>query len=279
MFKALETINLKPAPFEFYSTASSWTDEQTSKQMLNFHLNEDVSLSSRNKKRIKRSVRWIGSRFKVSTNTSILDFGCGPGQYTNHFAKRKAAVTGVDFSQKSIAFAKDAAVLQGLEINYIHQNYLDFTTTQKFDLITMIMFDFCTLSPAQRKSLIKKFKTMLSPGGAVLLNVYSFNEFDQREESTSYEINLLNGFWSPEKYHGFLNTFKYPDEKIVLDKYTIVGEKRVRQVYNWLQYFTPSSLGAEFEEEGFTIVEVFSDVTGAAYTPESSEFVVVAKNI
>lgn len=277
LFRALEAINSRPAPFQFYTAAELWTDEHTSKQMLDFHLNGDVDISSRNTQFIKRSVKWICSRFKISTNTSVIDFGCGPGLYTNRFAKKKADVTGVDFSARAIAYAKDAAVLQGLEVSYIHQNYLDFETTRKFDLITMIMCDFCALGPAQRSSLLNKFHSILNPGGSLLLDVYSLNEFEKREESTAYEINLLNGFWSPERYHGFLNTFKYPDEKVILDKYTIIGEKRVRQVFNWLQYFTPSSLGAEFYEGGFTIAEVYSDATGTEYRPDSPEFVVIAK--
>ena len=277
MFNALETINSRPYPFEYYTAEELWTNEHTSKKMLEFHLDEKEDISSRNKKFIDRSAKWICSHFRVGKQTSIIDFGCGPGLYASRFAKKKADVTGVDFSKRSIAFAKDAATLKGLEITYIHKNYLDFTTEKKFDLITMIMCDFCALSPGQRIALLNKFNTMLKPNGAVLLDVYSLNAFEQRQESATYEINLLNGFWSPEKYHGFLNTFKYSQEKVVLDKYTIIEEQKVRQVYNWLQYFSPNSLGAEFETADLTITELYSDVAGTKYNPETSEFVVVAK--
>ncbi len=49
---------------------------------------------------------------------------------------------------------------------------------------------------------------------------YSLNAFEHREETVSYEENLLNGFWSPGKYYGFQTTFKYDDVSVVLDKYT-----------------------------------------------------------
>jgi len=48
----------------------------------------------------------------------------------------------------------------------------------------------------------------MEPGGSVLLDVYSLTAFEQREETAMVEANLLNGFWSPNKYYGFLNTFK-----------------------------------------------------------------------
>jgi hypothetical protein len=90
------------------------------------------------------------------------------------------------------------------------------------------MCDFCALSPVQRKNMLAKFFNFLEPGGSVLLDVYSLSAFKQRKETALYEANLLDGFWSPNKYYGFLNTFKYERNKMVLDKYTIVEADHVR---------------------------------------------------
>jgi hypothetical protein len=92
----------------------------------------------------------------------------------------------------------------------------------------------------------------------------------------NYGVDLLNGFWSPNKYYGFQNTFKYEEEKVVLDKYTIVESERTRTVYNWLQYFASEDLEREFVEAGFTIEGFYSDVAGTKYDRESSEFAVIA---
>ena len=277
MFEELEEINSRPEPFQFYTAANLWTDKHTSREMLEFHLNESVDLSSRNKKFIERSVEWIVSHFGVEEGTKIVDFGCGPGLYTTLLAERKADVTGIDFSERSVRHARDVATQKGLNINYIHQNYLEFETEKRFDLITMIMCDFCALSPAQREVMLSKFLRILEPGGSVLLDVYSLNAFKQREEVATYQCNLLDGFWSPGKYYGFLNTFKYEKEKVVLDKYTIIEKSRMRTVYNWLQYFSGESLGTEFEKSGLKIEGYYSDVAGATFSPESMEFAIVAK--
>jgi len=141
----------------------------------------------------------------------------------------------------------------------------------------MIMCDFCALSPTQRKEILAKFHKILKPTGSVLLDVYSLASFQQREETAIYEPNLLNGFWAPNKYYGFLNTFKYDKEKVVLDQYTIIESERNRTVYNWLQYFAPEDLEREFTECGFCIEEFYSDVAGNPYDPQSSIFAVVAK--
>lgn len=277
MFEELERINERPEPFQFYTASDLWTDEHTSAQMLSCHLNEAIDLSSRNAPFINRSVEWIASRFNIGKDTKIADFGCGPGLYATSLAKRQANVTGIDFSRRSIEYAREVAASEQLNINYVTQNYLDFETEDRFDLVLMIMCDFCALSPTQRRGILSKFFKILKPGGSVILDVYSLAALDQRVEATTYEVNLLNGFWSPNKYYGFLNTFKYDEEKVVLDKYTIVESDRTRAVFNWLQYFAPEELEREFVEGGFSIEALYSDVAGTPYDRNSGEFAVIAK--
>jgi len=164
-----------------------------------------------------------------------------------------------------------------LNINYALTNYLDFETPDQFDLILMIMCDYCALSPEQRKLMLSKYSSQLKTGGSVLLDVYSLEGFNKRKESAKYEFNQLNGFWSPQDYYCFVNTFKYEKEKVILEKYTIIEESRRRVVYNWLQYFSLESLKKEFEEMGFQVAEVYSNVAGDPITPDSVEFAIVAR--
>jgi hypothetical protein len=141
------------------------------------------------------------------------------------------------------------------------------------------MCDYCALSPEQRKELLQIFYKLLKPDGTVLLDVYSLYGFKQKKESATYELNQLNGFWSPEDYYCFVNTFKYEQEKVILDKYTIIEKNRIRIVYNWLQYFSQKSLKTEFEENKFIIEKVYSDVTGSEYDSENVEMAIVAKKV
>jgi SAM-dependent methyltransferase len=279
MFEELERINERPEPFQFYTASDLWTHEHTSKQMLSFHLDETVDVSSRNAQFINRSVEWIASEFNISRDFKIADFGCGPGLYAAPLAKRGANVTGIDFSGRSIDYAKEIAAREQLNITYVKQNYLKFETEDRFDLVLMVMCDFCALSPTQRKGILSKFHRSLKPGGSVLLDVYSLSAFEQKEEVATYEVNLLNGFWSANKYYGFLNTFKYDEEKVSVDKYTIIELDRTRQVYNWLQYFGPENLEREFIESGLSIKGLYSDVAGTSYERKSSEFAVIANRV
>ena len=135
MFKELESINERPKPFQFYTASDLWNDEHTSKQMLSFHLNEAIDVSSRNAEFITRSVDRIAAEFNIGRGYKIADFGCGPGLYAARLAKRGANVTGIDFSGSSIEYAKDIAAREQLNISYVNQNYLEFETEDQFDLV------------------------------------------------------------------------------------------------------------------------------------------------
>ena len=63
IYEMFKKINTRPLPFEFYTAEELWTDEYTSKKMLEYHLNDSIDLSSRNIEFIERSVDWIVSYF------------------------------------------------------------------------------------------------------------------------------------------------------------------------------------------------------------------------
>lgn len=276
MYAQLKEINKKPKAFEFYTADALWADEYRSKQMLKYHLDPEIDVASRNKQFIERSVEWIVANFSVNDKTKLCDFGCAVGFYTSALAKTGAEVTGIDFSKSSIEYAEKTARKEALSIRYVHQNYLDYQTGEKYDLITMIMCDFCALSPLQRKHLLDKFRMLLNDGGAVLLDVYALAGYRNREENATYEHNQLNHFWSANDYYGFLNTFKYEEEKVVLDKYTIIEKQEKYVIYNWLQYYSIEMLKTEFEASGLTINAIYDDVAGSAYSGNHTEFAVMA---
>jgi cyclopropane fatty-acyl-phospholipid synthase-like methyltransferase len=276
MFQELEKINQRPAPFEFYTAGDLWTDEHTSKQMLRHHLDESSDVASRRGMFIERSAEWIASRFRVSSDTNICDFGCGPGLYTMRLARHGAQVTGIDFSPRSIRYAEQRAAKEGLSVRYVHQNYLDFETDERYDLITMITCDFCALSPAQRRRMLDKWQRFLKPGGHVLLDAYLPAAFEGREETARYALYPDGGFWSPNLYYEFVNSYTYEQEQVTLEKFTLVEADRVRTVYNWLAYFQPDQLKGDFGACGLEVAELYADVAGSPFDPGAREFAVVA---
>ena len=277
LFAVLESVVERPQPFSVYTARELWTDEHTSEQMLAYHLNGDIDVSSRRTNFIDESTRWLTEHFQLSESSRLIDFGCGPGLYTSRLARDGANVVGIDFSSRSIEYAKACANRDRLDVTYVEADYLDYQPEGRFDLVTMIMCDFCALSPAQRGKMLAKFEGLLSKRGRIVLDVYSLRGFAEKKEGLICEKNQLNGFWSAQPYFGFAASFKYHDENVSLDKYTIVERGRLRQIFNWLQYFTPESLNREARAVGLQVDEFYGDVAGKPFDAEATEFAVVIK--
>ncbi|MEO1192193.1 MAG: class I SAM-dependent methyltransferase [Pseudomonadota bacterium] len=278
MFAELEEINSRPAVFERYTAEALWADAYRAQQMLRFHLDGCLDVSSRKTECIVEASQWIIDNFGLGPSKAVCDFGCGPGLYTARLAQSGARVAGIDFSLTAIAYARRQAQRSGQAIDYVHANYLQYSWQERFDLITLIMCDFCALSPAQRRHLLAIWHDCLSDDGAILLDVYSMTAFAAREERCFYEKNQLDHFWHPEDYYAFVNTFIYQEECVVLDSYSIFPEQGTAEtVYNWLQYFSPEALAKELQEAGFEVERLLQDVAGRPYSEQHAEFAVVAR--
>jgi hypothetical protein len=110
-----------------------------------------------------------------------------------------------------------------------------------------------------------------------VLDAYLLNAFDRKEEGASYELYPVNNFWSPEKCYSFLNSFKYDDVKVTLDKYTLIEKNRTRRIFNWLQYYSQESIACEFAKNGLKIEKYLANVAGDEFEADGDEFAVIAK--
>jgi SAM-dependent methyltransferase len=275
LFAELQNIGRRPAPFEFYTAPVLWTEPHRASQMLSYHLNGELDLASRRTAFIERSAAWMCRRFELGPGKSVIDFGCGPGLYARRLAASGAQVTGVDFSSRSLEFARE----NDASTDYVCANYLEFESAQRFDLVMMIMCDFCALGPEQRAKLLATFRSLLRPGGVLLFDVYSMAAYEARVESVSFAPKLLDGFWSSEPYFGFCHCFKYDEQAVVLDKYTIIEAERRYEVYNWLQSFSPQSLARELDAAGLRVAELLGNVAGDPYDEASTEFAVLVEAV
>jgi len=124
VFRELRAINERPAVFSRMTIAALWTDPYISEQMLRFHLDGSVAISSGTTESIDASARWMREAFHLADHSRVLDLGCGPGLYVNRLARAGIDVTGIDFSSRSIAYAREAAARDDLRVTYVNEDYL-----------------------------------------------------------------------------------------------------------------------------------------------------------
>lgn len=245
-----------------------WDDEHISLQMLNAHLDPNFEGASRKLDFIDKSVDWIRLILPPQKYLSVLDIGCGPGLYTERYANKGYVTTGVDFSRRSINYARASAKKKGLSIEYFYQNYLDLSLGREFDFATMIYCDFGALSTRERAQLLKVIYRHLKPGGRFLLDVFSLSQLENFHESQTWEICPEGGFWSPEKHISLNRASRYPNN-ITLRQTLVITDEKVSNYYLWDTYFSKSTLEEEVLDSGFRICEYWGDVAGSKYNDKS----------
>lgn len=98
--------------------------------------------------RVDSTINYLEHRGLLQENYSIVDIGCGPGQFAAAFAKKVRRVVGLDFSEKMVAHGMELLQREGLTNATLHT--CDFQTLdiekegykEAFDIV------FSSLTPA-----------------------------------------------------------------------------------------------------------------------------------
>jgi SAM-dependent methyltransferase len=255
---------------ELYQETSTpfWDDEYISKQMLKAHLDPEFDGASRKLAFIKKSANWIADTVPPKGYPLLLDLGCGPGMYGELFARAGYQVTGVDFSSRSIDYAKKSAAEKKLNIDYFYQNYLSLELNRRFDFAVMIYCDYGALSTEKRKIVLKQVYEHLKPGGKFLFDVFSLNEYNAFQEKQIWEVQERNGFWREDGYVELKRCCKYP-QHVTLEQYIIISKAEASSYYLWNTFYNEETLLKEVEESGFKECGIYSDVSGTPWNNES----------
>lgn len=261
-------LQQKPAPFT-PGEALFWDDPHISLQMLEAHLNPEIDAASRRPETIERSVQWLIKSLPLHTGDPIVDLGCGPGLYAARFARAGLPVTAIDYSRRSIDYARNDAWENGLNIQYRCQNYLEWEEENLYRAAFLIYGDFCTIGPEQRSRLLKNIQRALQTGGKFVLDVSTGKHRVKHGNKCTWRA-LETGFWKPGPHVVLEDGFDYPEQAIWLDQYTVIEADGKVSVYrNWFQDYTPESITAELTCGGFEVESLWGDLTGTPYTPDS----------
>ena len=231
--------------------AVMWTDDHISRQLLGLHLNEHVDLASRKPGTIKKTVDWILSHTH-KTELDILDLGCGPGLYAEILARKGHRVTGVDFSENSINYARQAAGEKNLDITYLCKDYTKLNLPEDhFDLALLVFTDFGPLLPRARQQLLAIIKKVLKPGGLFVFDVLNDRDLESKLTPKTWEISGP-GFWSDSPYLALTESFLYKEEKVILYQHIIVDETGKIKTYRfWHHFFSQSDLRKTLDQFDF----------------------------
>ncbi len=274
----LVDLQARPEPFA-PGEPLFWDDPHISSQLLATHLDPNTDLASRHPAYIDRSVAWLIERLQLKPGDSVLDLGCGPGLYTQRLAARGLQVFGMDYSRRSIEYARQHAAEQGLAIDYRYQDYLTLEDIGLYDAILLIYGDFCPLAPDQRARLLHNVRRALKPGGRFVLDVSTpAHRMHYHNENRWYAVE--GGFWKAGPHLVLEQGFDYPEAAIFLDQAIVIEPDGHISVYrNWFQDYDRAAITAELTTGGFAVESVWSDLIGTPYVDDTEWIGVVARKM
>lgn len=257
-------------------TAQFWRDPHISAHVLDTHLNPAEDAASRQPSFMNKSVLWIASLVPPAEYPALLDLGCGPGLYAERFCRAGYDVTGIDFSPRSIDYAKHQAAEHGHDITYHNRDYLSLDIDGAFDVVTLIYCDFGVLSTESRALLLGRVRRALRPGGRFIFDVFTPAHGSGGPETKDWQYNGDGGFWDAGP-HLLLNAFyRYDEDNTELTQAIVVGEDGINCYNLWEHRFTRESLSAEIQKAGFSGFTLYGDVSGAAYAESGATMCAVA---
>lgn len=255
-----------------------WDNEHISKMMLLAHLNPNWDAASRKHETIEKACGWIVPELELKRGDRVLDLGCGPGLYCSKLHEVGLKLVGVDYSKRSLNYAKKQAKLAKQTIEYINMNYLKMDFENEFDAAMLIYCDFGVLSILDRVALLKKIHRGLKPDGKFVFDVWSTSYDELNGEYKNWVVHESSGFWKPTPHLELISKQYFEDEGVSLKQHIIVENETQVNVYNlWEQCYTTEAITNLLQENGFEVLNIVGDLTGTAYTKESKTIGIVAR--
>jgi 2-polyprenyl-3-methyl-5-hydroxy-6-metoxy-1,4-benzoquinol methylase len=230
-----------------------WNDPQFSERMLTEHLSQAHDEGSRRLHIIDDHVQWIHREVLRGKPSRILDLGCGPGLYTERFARLGHTCVGIDFSPAAIRYAQTRAAAQSLSCQYVQEDLTSADFGQSFDFAMFLFGELNAFPAPQARSILRKTCEALAPGGKLLLEMFELKFLMQLGMAPKMQNSVPRGVFAPNPYTRITERKWFSEHNAVVERHTIVeSESRATTYYaNTLQGYTQAEYSVLLKASGF----------------------------
>jgi len=144
---------------------------------------EQVTAYDRNQARDPAADRALAASLRIGPDHTLLDLGCGTGQFAREAAKLAREVIAVDVSPVMLDFARDRAGEEKLDnIRFIHAGFLSYEHGGPPVDVVVTKSAFHHLPDFWKAVALSRMHGWLKPGGLLFLQdvVFSFPDPDYR---------------------------------------------------------------------------------------------------
>ena len=256
-----------------------WNEPGFSRRMLREHLTQSHDLASRRREKIDAHVDWIHGEVLSGNSTRILDLGCGPGLYASRLARLGHRCVGIDFSPVSIEYARERAVEEALDCEYIHADIRSAEYGYGYGLAMLIFGEFNVFKPSDAGRILRKAHDALDTGGILLLEAHTneaIEEFGQRPASW---YASESGLFSDAPHLCLQENYWDAGVGAITRRYFIVDSVsgEVTRYAQSMKAYTEEQYRVVLEEAGFADVRCHASLIGSDDPPQSNLQVIVAR--
>lgn len=264
-----------PVPWQ-HGANLPWDEPSFSRRMLAQHLDQSHGAASRRHLEIMGQIAVMSRWLALAPSQRLFDVTCGPGLYAAEFARRGLAVTGIDFSPASIAYARQHCA--GLNCEFFEGDVrkMEFAG-RDFDAAIYLYGQFTVLTPAESAAVLRRIFAALRPGGRLLLEVLDENRFDKKEGTWWYTDR--GGLWGDFPYLHLGERHWDPEQQAAIERFYIVDlDSGEMQSYGLSdQAYTIGQMTAMLQTAGFGNVQTYPAWGGLALKDAAEWVVYVAE--
>ena len=222
--------------------------------------------SHRNQEEAERLVELIAKNSNLKANSLVLDMACGAGRHALTFAKLGFKVTAVDLSQRLISEAKKNANLEGVELDFILSDILEYESNKKFDLVVNLFTSIGYFeNDDENYTVIKKAYNLLNQGGYFVLDY--FNKDFLLKNLIPTTVFSENGLKITQN--------RLIEGTRIVKKITIENNGSSEEFYESVRLYSCEEILTCIIKAGFAISKQYGDYFGNTYKKETSPRLII----
>ena len=207
------------------------------------------------------------------TSLSILDQCCGPGRHAIPLTGMGHAVTAIDRTALLLDRARQYAEREQVAVEFVQADMRRFRRPSTFDLALNLFTSFGYFAdPGDNRLVLENVLASLKPGGVFVLDVLGKEIIARRFEPTG-STALPTGEVLIERRTVIDDWSRMRGEWLVVRD----GVAKTFRLEHWL--YSGQELKRLLERVGFTEIELYGSLDGAAYGPEAERLIAVARKI
>ena len=220
----------------------------------------------RNESEAKELVSIILNSIQIPENGSVLDLACGAGRHSIYFAQKGYDVTAVDLSQNLLLVAKEAALDNKVNIEFIQSDIRYFSSGKKFDLIVNLFTSFGYFeTDSENFMLFEIVKKYLNNSGYFVLDYLN---------KTYVQNNLVK------------ESTDMLGKGEIIQKRFIEGNRVVKDIFinqngsskhyrESVRLYDDQELKAAISDAGLRIEKVFGEFNGKGFEKDNSKRIII----